>query len=94
MPTHNRNIVRLQWAVIAVLFLGGAVAFAMLMNKTDQYRTQRDAQNGNISSLKEQVRQAKLTPAPTVEALPEAVSNGPAAATPTPTPTPTVRKLR
>lgn len=94
MPTHNRNIVRLQWTVIAVLVVGGTAAFVMLMTKTDQYRTQRDAQSGNISSLKEQVRQAKLTPtpSPTVEALPEAVSNGPAAATPTPAPTP--RRLR
>lgn len=89
MSVQNRNIVRLQWIVITVLVVGGAAAFVLLMNKTDQYKTERDSQDGNITSLREQVRQAKLTPKPSVQALPEAVSNGPSAATPSPTPIPT-----
>ncbi len=95
MSDQKRNIVRLQWIVITVLVVVGGAAFVMLMNKTDQYKTERDSQAGNITSLREQVRQAKLTPKPTVEALPEAVGNGPSAATPTPTPLPTATpKLR
>jgi outer membrane murein-binding lipoprotein Lpp len=87
---QSRNIVPLQWIVIGVLVVGGAAAFVLLMNKTDQYKTERDSQNGNIASLREQVRQARSTPKPDVQALPEAVGNGPSAATPTPTP----QKLR
>lgn len=87
MPAQNRNIVRLQWIVITVLAVGGTAAFVLLMNKTDQYKAERDSQDGNITSLREQVRQAKATPKPSVEALPEAVGNGPAATAPTPTPT-------
>ncbi len=100
MTEHKTRMVQLQWAVIAVLVLGGGTSFAMLMHKTDQYRTERDANTGNLASLKEQVRQARLKPSPTSEALPEAVGNGPSAATPTPTatpvpkPVPTVRKTR
>ena len=91
MPAQNHNIVRLQWIVITVLVVVGGAAFVLLMNKTDQYKTERDSQTGNITSLKEQVRQARSTPKPSVEALPEAVGNGPAVATPTPSPTPKLR---
>jgi flagellar basal body-associated protein FliL len=91
MPLHSSRILFLQWVLIAVLVVGGGVAFIMLMSKTDQFRSERDANTGNIASLKEQVRQARQTPTPAAEALPEAVSNGPAAATPTPTATPKKR---
>ena len=91
MSAQRRNIVRLQWIVITVLVVGGAAAFVMLMSKTDQYKTESDSQNGNITSLREQVRQAKLTPKPSTEALPEAVGNGPSAASPTPTPISTLK---
>ena len=99
MSDQKRNIVRLQWIVITVLVVGGTAAFVLLINKTDQYKSERDSQAGNITSLREQVRQAKSTPKPTVEALPEAVGNGPSTAAPTPipkpTPTPTpTQKLR
>ena len=98
MIVQSRNIVRLQWTVITVLVVGGTAAFVLLMNKTDQYKTERDSQNGNITSLREQVRQAHATPKPAVQALPEAVGNGPSATspipTPTPTPVPTTQKLR
>jgi len=89
VSAQKRNIVRLQWIVITVLVVGGAAVFVLLMNKTDQYKSERDSQAGNITSLREQVRQAKSTPKPTVEALPEAVGNGPSAASPTPVPKPT-----
>ena len=96
MTAHKTHLLQLQWAVIAVLVVGGGIAFVMLMHKTDQYKAQRDANTGNVASLREQVKQARATPSPTSEALPEAVANGPSAATPTPnpTPTPTVRKTR
>lgn len=82
---NHPGIIKLQWAVIAVLVVGGGVAFFMLMGKTDQFKRERDANTGNVRSLAEQVKQAKAAPSPTVAPLPEAVSNGPSAATPTPT---------
>lgn len=85
---NHPGIVKLQWAVIAVLVIGGGIAFFMLMGKTDQFKRERDANTGNVKSLAEQVKQAKAAPSPTVAPLPEAVSNGPSAATPTPAPTP------
>lgn len=86
MIVQSQNIVRLQWIVIAVLVVGGLAVFVMLMTKTDQYKTERDSQTGNITSLREQLRQSKATPKPETQALPEAVGNGPSATSPTPTP--------
>ena len=94
MLNQNRNIVRLQWIVIATLVVGGTIAFGLLMNKTDQFKTERDSQTGNITSLREQVRQAKLAPKPLVQPLPEAVGNGPDAPSPTPIPAPAPTKIR
>lgn len=78
----------MQWLVIAVLVVGGGVGFYMLMTKTDEYKTQADEQQGNMASLREQLRQAKSPTATPGPALPESSGNG-GQATPTPTPTPT-----
>jgi len=87
---ESTKLVRLQWAVIVVLLIGGTAGIWLIMHKADQYKAQRDANNGNVASLREQVRQAKLTPKPSSAALPEAVANGPA--TPRPTATPKAKR--
>lgn len=90
MPLGNQRIIVMQWAVIGVLVIGGGIAFFMLLQKTDVYREQAAANNSNIASLKEQVRQAAANRTPVVTPLPEATTNGPAA--PTPTPKPAVKR--
>lgn len=79
----------MQWFVITALVIGGGIAFYMLMTKTDEYKTQADEQQGNMTSLREQLRQAKNpTPAPS-PALPEATGqNANATSTPQPSVTP------
>jgi hypothetical protein len=87
----RRNIIVMQWTVIAVLVLGGGVAVFMATHKADDYKNQLDEQQGNLSSLREQLRQRRNpTPTPGTP-LPEATSNGPAT-TPTPTQTMTPKR--
>ncbi len=75
-PTdHSGKIIMLQWIVIAVLVIGSALAGWLMVNKLTTTLTENTRLNGNASSLKEQLRQAKLqipktptpTPVPTVE---------------------------
>lgn len=91
MRDPSRKVVIMQWFVIAVIIIGAGVAVFMLVNKTNEYKDQLDQQKGNIDSLREQVRQSKISPTPSVDPLP-VVSNRPIASpTPSPTPTPAPR---
>ncbi len=72
---HTKQLVIMQWVVIAVLVAGGAIITLMLTHKTDDYRTQLSQQQGDMASIKEQLRQARNpTPTPGTP-LPEATSN-------------------
>ncbi len=81
----QHNIVLMQWIVIAVLVVGGGLALWMASSKAGQYQNELQEQSGNITSLREQVKQAKSTTAPRQTPLPEAIGNGPS---PSPTATP------
>jgi hypothetical protein len=87
VPDSNRKVIIMQWVVIAVLLIGAGVASAMLVVRANDYELLLQEQEGSVSSLREQLRQAK-NPTPTPSpALPEATGNS-AAATPTPSPAP------
>ena len=88
MRDPNRKVVIMQWAVIAVLVIGGGVGLFMLMNKTDDYKNQLDSQQGSLTSLQRQVHELR-NPTPTPgDPLPEATANGPGTPTPKPSSTP------
>ncbi len=73
----------MQWFVIAVLVIGGGIAVYMLINKNNELQTQTQNAQGNMDSLKNQLKEAKASPTISVTPLPEAKGN---LASPTPTP--------
>lgn len=87
MKDSYQKLVFLLWTVIAVVFIGAAIGGYLLTNKTNQLQTSNDELNGNVTSLRDQLRQAKASPPPTSAPLPDA--SGKPTTTPTPTPSPT-----
>jgi hypothetical protein len=85
MRDSNRKLIYLLWTVIAALIVGGGIVGFMLIHKADDLGTTNDALNGDVSSLREQLRQAKASVSPTV--TPAATTSTPSA-TPTPTASP------
>ncbi len=83
MRDLKSKIVIMQWAVIAVLVAGAGAAVIMLMSRADTYKSQLDQQTGDLSSLREQLRQAKSPQPSPSPALPAASAN---TASPTPSP--------
>ncbi len=84
--TDVRKLLILQWVVIAVLVLGGGAAIIMTTTKADQYKAEVQGQQGNMNSLREQIRQAKQhTPSP-APPLPEALNNRVSSPSPTTSP--------
>ncbi len=88
MIDSNRNVVVMLWIVVAVLVLGGGAIGYLLLNKTDQLTQTNDELNGNVSSLREQLRQAKLSPSPSVTPSPTTSPTTTPSITPSPTASP------
>ncbi len=97
MKDPNSKVVMFQWLVIAVLVVGAGIGGYMLYSKNSDLQAQLDSQSGNLSSLRNQLREAQSpsTPAANESALPAATDNVSPSATPVPTsaskstPTPT-----
>jgi hypothetical protein len=90
MRDPNRKVIYMLWTVIAVLIIGGAVVGYLLVHKADELSTTNAELNGNVGSLREQLRQAKqtgATPSPTTSASPTPSPTLKSSASPTPSPT-------
>jgi hypothetical protein len=92
MRDPNRRIIMFQWIVIAALIVGSAVGGYMLIKKTNDTQDQLDQQNGDLISLRNQLKQA-TSPTPTPSPTLPAATNNVASPTPTAshTPTPTAK---
>lgn len=85
MKEPNRKVVIMQWIVIAVLVVGGAVGAYLMVHKLSDLQDTNTTLNGENDDLHNQLNQAQqATPSPTPSPSPSA------SATPSPTPTPAV----
>jgi cytoskeletal protein RodZ len=82
---HQRNI-KFLWIVIGVLFAGFLVLAIFEFRQTTAVQEARTYEDGDVASLKEQLRQAKSAPSPTTSPLSESTQNA-SKSTPTPSPT-------
>jgi hypothetical protein len=63
---QNRNIIVMQWVVIAVLVVGMVVTVSLLMGKANELSDTNSQLEGDNASLHNQVRQLREpTPTPT-----------------------------
>ncbi|MBW4061116.1 hypothetical protein HJC99_00890 [Candidatus Saccharibacteria bacterium] len=81
----ERHLITYQWILIGVLLVGFVAVSIISLNRSQAIEQAKAGHNGDIASLQEQLRQAKI-PRPTTAPLQESVSN---LASPSPSVTPT-----